>query len=102
MGSPLGTTLANVFICQFEKLLLENCSTQFKRVVYKRYVNNTFLIFRSTEHAEKFEKYFNRTHKNIAFTSEIEQSGSCHFWALKSTVRTANLSLQFTESLHIV
>ena len=33
MGSPLGPTLANVFICHFDKVWLENCLTQFKLVV---------------------------------------------------------------------
>ena len=54
MGSPMGPTLANVFICHFENIWLENCSTQLKPVVYRKYVNDTFLLFRSTEHAEKF------------------------------------------------
>ena len=54
MGSPLQPTLANVFMCHFENIWLENCPTQFKPVVYRRYVDNTFLLFRSTEHVEKF------------------------------------------------
>ena len=38
MVSPLAPTLVNVFMCYFEKTWLENCSTQFKHVVYRRYV----------------------------------------------------------------
>ena len=52
--SPLGPTLANVFMCHFDNILLENGPTQCKPVVYRRYVDDTFLLFRSTEHAEKF------------------------------------------------
>ena len=33
MGSPLVSTLANVFMCYFENIWLENCPTQFKSVV---------------------------------------------------------------------
>ena len=79
MGSPLGLTLANVFMCHFENIRLENCPTQFKLVVYRRYVGDTFLLFRSTEHAEKFKNYLNKQHKNIALTSEMEQNDSLSF-----------------------
>ena len=30
MGSPLGPTLANVFMCHFENIWLENCSKSFQ------------------------------------------------------------------------
>ena len=36
-------------------------------------MGNTFLFFHSTEHIEKFKRYLNKQHKNIAFTSEMEQ-----------------------------
>ena len=45
MGSPLGPTLVNVFMCHFENIWLENCPTEFKPVVYRRYVGDTFLLF---------------------------------------------------------
>ena len=64
MVSPLGPTLANVFMCQFENIWSENCPTQFKLVVYRRYADNTFLLFRSTGHVEKFKMYLNKKQKN--------------------------------------
>ena len=33
MGSPLGPTLAHVFVCQFENIWLENCPPHFKPIV---------------------------------------------------------------------
>ena len=54
MDSPLGPTLANAFMCHFENIWLGNFPAQFKPVVYRRYLDNTFLLFRSTEHVEKF------------------------------------------------
>ena len=45
MVSPLGPTLVNVFMCHFENIWLENCPTQFKPVVYRRYVGDKFLLF---------------------------------------------------------
>ena len=32
MGSPLGPTLANVFLCYYEKIWLQNCPSEFKPV----------------------------------------------------------------------
>ena len=54
MGSPLGPTLANVFLCYHEKLWLQNCPSKFKLVIYRRYVDDTFLLFRWKHHIEKF------------------------------------------------
>ena len=54
MGSPLGPTLANFFLCYHEKIWLENCPSEFKPVIYRRYVDETFLLFRSKHHIEKF------------------------------------------------
>ena len=76
MGSPLGPTLANVFMCHFENIWLENCPSHFKPIVYRRFADDTFLLFRSKNHVEKFRNYLNKQHKNIKFTSEIEENGS--------------------------
>ena len=35
MGSPLGPTLANIFLCHIENIWLENCVAHFKRIVYR-------------------------------------------------------------------
>ena len=36
MGSPLGSTLANVFLCYHEKNWLQNCPSELKPVIYIR------------------------------------------------------------------
>ena len=38
MGSPLGPTLADVFMCHFENIWLENCPAHFKPIAYRRFV----------------------------------------------------------------
>ena len=83
MGSPLGPTLANFCMCHFENIWFENCPTQLKPVAYKRYMDDTFLLLQSTEHVEKFKKYLNKQHKNIAFTSEMEQNDSLSLLDIK-------------------
>ena len=87
MGSPLEPTLANVFICHFENIWLENCPAHFQPIVYRRFIH-TFLLFRTKDRVEKFKSYLNKQHKNIKFTSEIEKNGSLLFL---SPVKTINL-----------
>ena len=60
MGSPLGPTLASVFLCYNEKIWLQNFSSEFKPVIYERYVGDTFLLFRSKHRIEKARNYLNR------------------------------------------
>ena len=85
MGSPLGLTLVNVFLCYHEKIWLQNCPSEFKPIIYRRYVDDTFLLFRSKHHIEKFQNYLNRQHKNITFTSETENENSISFLNIKIT-----------------
>ena len=83
MGSPLGATLANIFLCFHEQIWLDNCPIEFKPVIYRRFVDDTFLLFRSKEHIEKFHLYLNCQHTNIKFTSEIEENNSISFLDIK-------------------
>ena len=74
MGSPLGPTLANAFMFHFENIWLENCPAHFKAIVYRWFVDDMFLLFRTKNHVDKFKNYLNKQHRNIKFTSEIEES----------------------------
>ena len=74
MGSPLGLTLANDIMCPFENIWLENCPAYFKPIVYRRFVDYIFLLFRTKDHVEKFKNYLNKQHKNKKFMSEIEEN----------------------------
>ena len=85
MGSPIGATLANVFLCYHEKIWLQNCPSEFNPVIYRRYVDHTFLLFRLKHHIEKFQNYLNRHHKNIKFTSETKNENSISFLDIKIT-----------------
>ena len=85
MGSPFGPTLANVFLCYHEKIWLQNCPSEFKPVIYRTYVDDTFFLFRSKHDIEKFRNYLNRQHKNIKFTSETENENSISFLDIKIT-----------------
>ena len=49
MGPPLGSTLANIFICHHESTWLKNSPKSFKPVYYKKYVDYVFVIFEKLE-----------------------------------------------------
>ena len=57
MGSRLEPTLANVFMCHIENFCLENWPGNFKRIVYRRFADDTFLLFQSKDHIEKFRNF---------------------------------------------
>ena len=85
MGSPLGYALANAFLCHYEKIWLNECPSQFKPVVYRHYVDNIFVLFKSKEHLKLFASYLNSKHKNIKFTFETEDSNNFSFLDAKIT-----------------
>ena len=79
MGSPLGPTFANIFMCCLEELFLEQCPESFKPTFYRRYVDDTFLLFENQEHATCFLDYVNTFHQNIKFTMESETNNKISF-----------------------
>ena len=46
MGSHLGLTLANAFLCLHEQIWFNECPDKFKPVYYGRYVDSIFVLFR--------------------------------------------------------
>ncbi|XP_037779128.1 uncharacterized protein LOC119575548 [Penaeus monodon] len=53
MGSPLGPTYANAFLCHHEKEWLNQCPEEFKPNLYRRYVDDTFLLFKNCSQVER-------------------------------------------------
>ena len=54
MGSLLGTIFLIFFFSYHEQIWLKNCRREYKPVIYERYVNDTFLLFRTKDHIEKY------------------------------------------------
>ena len=96
MGSPLGPTLANIFLCYWEEIWIQKCPNQFRPIYYNRYMDDTFVLFSSQDHVLKFHKYLNSRHANMTFTFEIEQNNQLAFLDVLVT-RAENA---FTTSLY--
>jgi hypothetical protein len=79
MGSPLGPLFANIFLSFHEKLWLADCSSNFKPLFYRRYVDVCFLIFHSRDHLLHILSYLNSKDPNIQFTHEFENNSSLPF-----------------------
>ena len=72
-----------------EKIWLDNCPLEFKPLIYKRYVDDCFVIFKERSQAQKFLEYLNTQHDNINFTMEIEEENKLNF--LDCTVKKNNI-----------
>ena len=79
MGSPLGPTLANIFMNHHEQKWLSECPSEFKPKYYRRYVDDIFVMFEDFEKFDLFKEYLNTRHENIKFTSELETEGKLPF-----------------------
>ena len=64
MGGCDSPTLANIFLGHYEKLWPDNCPPEFKPVMYRRYVDDTFILCKRKEDAKKFLNYMNSQHTN--------------------------------------
>ena len=79
MGSPLCPTFANCFLSFHEENWLDECPLSFKPLYYRRYVDDTFLLFKDPLHIPKFQHYLNSKHEYIKFTVEHETKGKIPF-----------------------
>ena len=79
MGSPLGPTLANIFLGFHEQNWISLAPLHMKPTIYKRYVDDTFLVFDNKQQAEQFLQYLNSQHNNIRFTFAPEENSELPF-----------------------
>ena len=85
MGNCISPIMANIFMCHHEQIWLDNCPIQFKPVFYRRYVDDTFMLFRDKNHVKLFQSYLNKQHSQIQFTCEMEKDNSLSFLDCKVT-----------------
>mgnify|MGYP001383784143 CR=1 FL=1 len=79
MGSPLGPALANIFLCHHEINWLRRCPSSFTPILYKRYVDDIFVLMDSKKSLMCFFRYMNSKHPNISFTYETEENDKLPF-----------------------
>ena len=68
MGKPLCPTLANICMCFHEQNWLEQCPSEFAPILYKRYINDTFVLFKDKAHVHLFLTLLIYPHSEAAAT----------------------------------
>ena len=97
MGSPLSPILANLCMEFIESEILENCPAHLKPIVWLRYVDDIFIIFKGTE--EQFNEFFNYVNSflpSIQFTVEYEVDHKIPFLDVLVRHNPVSKSFEFT------
>ena len=86
-GAPIGgcvsPALAEIFLSFHKQIRIDQCPTEFKPVVYRRYVDDTFILFKSIDTDHLFLDFLNKQHPSIKFTAELEKDNSISFLDIK-------------------
>ena len=93
MGNPLSATISQIVFNNFEEMFIMNeCNPYFDRIkFYKRYVDDTFLIFQGSKRiTQKFVEYLNFCHVSIKFTCEYMVDNSLVFLDLTVYLKQDN------------
>ena len=96
MGSPLGPILADLFMSNLEQKL--NRFSVNKPLIWIRYVDDIFCIFKKQQNIEDFLKRINKWHPNIKFTSEDERNEKLAF--LDVLINRDNLNNKYNTTIY--
>ena len=92
MGNPLAPTLANFFMGHLEEQLLKETTNEFYPILYMRYVDDIFCIFRRGIDFQPFQRKLNQLHQNLKFTAEYGGNNipflDTHVHLLKGRMKT--------------
>ena len=76
MGSPLGPTLANIYMGFLESKIIPSFQDN---IQYHRYVDDCFVIAENEQKLDNFYKLLNEQHDSIKFTIEKEQNNELSY-----------------------
>ena len=79
MGSSLGPLLANIYMAHLEEEFLLKNNHIFSPTFYCRYVDDTFCLFKTNDHVQKFLEFINSIDPAIQFDSEVELNDELPF-----------------------
>ena len=96
---------AATVLCSLELLLLCNSLNNYLGtlpLIYRRYVDDCFLLFGTKAQCNVFFEYLNKQHPNIKFTKEVEQDQSLPFLDIKIKIRMEHYQLLSLGNLLIL
>ena len=77
MGSPLGCTIANFYMCDLENRVLQ--SSLNKPLIYARYVDDIYVVVRDEDELEALKERL-KGESILNLTKELSIKTSCLFW----------------------
>ena len=98
MGLPLGPTFAIIFKCAPEEQWLLDCPVSFKALFYRRYVDDTFVLFSDLSRANMYLNNIDSKHDRINFTMECESDNKLAF--LDCKIHRSALTNKFECSVY--
>ena len=102
MSSPLGPILTNIFLSQHEENWLNKFPIKFKPSFYRRYVDDIFVLFESSESPNSFGEYMSSKHQNINFTVEKKNVGLLSFLDVKICCKNGKFVTSVYKNQHLV
>ena len=70
MESSLEPLLANAILAHYQQNWLDSFPLEYRPLYYPRYVDDIFVLFKSSDHLKRFQSYLNSCHVNMSFTRE--------------------------------
>ena len=82
MGIKVAPIISNIFMDHFECKHMEELINLGVKIWW-RYVDDTFIIIKNKEQAEKILEFLNKQHETIKFTMEKENNNTLNFLDVK-------------------
>jgi hypothetical protein len=74
MGSPISSTLAEIYLQFFEELIIRHWRESGKTLYYTRYVDDILIIFEQNKtNEDSITNYMNNIHKYLEFILTAEE-----------------------------
>ena len=102
IGFLLGPILAHIFLSHHEENWLNKCPIEYTPSFYRRYNDDIFKLYESSESAYLFREYMSSKHQNINFTVLQKNIGSLLFLEVKICRKNGKFVLVFTENQYLV
>ena len=74
MGQPCAVVFAVIYLLQLEKELLDTINIDHHPILFKRFIDDVFAIFKNGQDAKTFIDKYNNLHNSIKLTSDIAMS----------------------------
>ena len=84
MGSPLSSSISEIFLQHIEENNIENIKKQFNIIFYGRYVDDILIVYNNDDDlSQEILDKFNSLHPKIQYTVETELNNKINYLDLQ-------------------